>query len=853
MRHERHNSLHRMSRTTNEPQGGATLKNLANHADDHSMIARPGRALAATLAGIALWSSSCALNQQFEDEVFTEADVSIRVVDELGNAVADAEVSFGDTTTKSNADGVAVVSIESPVVVTIETDDTLPEPVAVAPRDGNLEVRLWSRNSLEGEERTSLHFGGDVMLGRRYLDPELSTPFVHDADSARRVVADVAPITAAADWTSVNLETVVGDLHPNEALPAKRFLLQSTPLVTEALDEMGVDLVALGNNHLYDWGDAGLDATLQVLDDAAIDHVGAGPTEEDAIRGHLSQVGDRSLGVISVTTVTGDFVNDQLPSGDEPVPADLAESESWQYELRTFGFRSADQDVVVIERQMRIRDVWDIIDEVETSEAFEDFDDIEGLWAAAFDVFPELQDWVARRGHGGPARYERTAVEAEIERLRSAGADFITVQIHGGFQFAEVNSEFIRNAARRAIDAGADAVVAHHPHVLQGVEWYDDKLIAYSLGNLVFDQAFLSTFPSAVLRIITEGDRIVEARLLPIIIDRYRPVPVVGDAAQEIVRLLDARTAQPATSARIEELSVGSVLDSRAQNIPFGTAASYPQGEFDRSAAVVFDRNSGLITRERSSQVETIETTDPFGTGLKACALVRTDNLEPGVSVGTDLFDWGDFDRSTAQVRPTRFPVNWLVSKDSERWAYDIGSSGTEFDRAFTLFSDTDTTTTVRVGARMDIDAHRLFDRDGEPLDAPATYEIALDAKRIRGEMPKIRLVSFDFDDTDPTVDPESTRLHEVELDVPVPADGRWHRITIEVPSTLFGSAETGDVPNSTTMLIDTPPALRGELTIDNVMFIEWRGTTASDIATWVEGDLIRSDDSEATIEASGC
>ncbi len=817
------------------------------------MTSRPGRALAATLACIVLWSSSCALNQQFEDEVFTEVDVSIRIVDELGNAVADADVTFGDTTTKSNADGVAIVSIESPVVVTIETDDTLPEPVAIAPRDADIEVRLWNRNSVEGSERTSLHFGGDVMLGRRYLDPELSTPFVDDAESARRVVADVAPITAAADWTSVNLETVVGDLHPNDALPAKRFLLQSTPLVTEALDEMGVDLVALGNNHAYDWGQAGLDSTVQILDDASMEHVGAGSTEEDALRGHIAQVGDLAIGSISVTTVTGDFVNDQLPTGDEPVPADLAESESWQYELRTFGFRSDDQELVVTERQMRIREVWDIIDEVETSEAFEDFDDMEGLWAAAFDVFPELQDWVARRGHGGPARYERAAVEEEIGELRSLGADFVAVQIHGGFQFAEVNSEFIRTAARGAIDAGADAVIAHHPHVLQGVEWYEDRLIVYSLGNLVFDQAFLSTFPSAVLRVITEGDRILEARLLPIIIDRYRPVPVVGDAAQEIVRLIDARTAQPATSSRIAELSVASVLDNRAQNIPFGTAASFPQGEFDRSAAVVFDRNSGLITRERVSQIETIDTSNRFGTWLNACALVRTDDLDSGVFVGTDLFDWGDFDRSTAQVRPTRFPVNWLVSKDSERWAYDIGASGTNFDRAFTLFSDTDTTTTVRIGARMDIDAHRLFDRDGQPLDAPATYEIALDAKRIRGETPKIRLVSFDFDDTDPTVDPESTRLHEVELNIPVPDDGRWHRVTIVVPDTLFGSAETGDVPNSTTMLIDTPPALRGELTIDNVMFIEWRGATQSDVATWVEGDIIRAIENEATVETSGC
>lgn len=817
------------------------------------MTVRSRRAFAALLAGVVSWSSACAFNQQFDDEVIAEANVSIRVVDELGAAVTGAEVTIGDRTTQSDADGLAVVSIGSPAVATIRTDSTLPEPVTISPSDGSVDVRLWNRDGADGRRRTSLHFGGDVMLGRRYLDPELSTPFIGDADSARRVVADLAPLVSTADWTSINLETVIGDLDPGDALPAKRFLLQSTPLVTESLDEMGVDLVTLGNNHAYDWGEAGIDSTLEVLDDAGLPHVGAASTEEDAVRGHISEVGNLAVGVISVTTVTGDFVNDQLPAGDEPIPVDLAPSENWQYELRSFGFRSPDQRLIVTERPMRIREVWDIVDEVESSDDFEDFEYIDELWATATEAFPELQDWVARRGHGGAARYERVAVEAEIARLRSVGADFVVVQVHGGFQFAEVNSEFLRNVARRSIDAGADAVIAHHPHVLQGVEWYDDKLIVYSLGNLLFDQAFLSTFPSAVLRVITAGNEVIEARLLPVILDRYRPVPVAGDAAREIIRMIDARTAQPATSGRVEALAVGSVLDDRARNIPFGTAASYPQGEFDRGAAVVFDRNSGLIVKERSTRIETIDTTERFGTRLRPCALVRTDDLDPGVFVGTDLFDWGDFDRSTAELRPKRFPVNWLVSKDSERWAYGTGASGAEFDRAFTLFSDTDTTTTVRIGARMDIDPHRLFDRDGEPLDAPATYEVVLDAKRLRGETPRIRLVSFDFDDTDPTVDPESNRLHEVELSVPVPADGRWHRLSIVVPDSLFAATEAGEVPNAATMLIDTPPALRGELSIDNVMFVEWRGATESDVATWVEGDVVRAIADRATIETSGC
>ena len=48
---------------------------------------------------------------------------------------------------------------------------TVPEPVAIGPRDDELTVRLLDRIGPDGDERVALHFGGDVMLGRRYQEP----------------------------------------------------------------------------------------------------------------------------------------------------------------------------------------------------------------------------------------------------------------------------------------------------------------------------------------------------------------------------------------------------------------------------------------------------------------------------------------------------------------------------------------------------------------------------------------------------------------------------------------------------------------------------------------------------------
>lgn len=65
--------------------------------------------------------------------------------------------------------------------------------------------------------------------------------------------------------------------------------------------------------------------------------------------------------------------------------------------------------------------------------------------------------------------------------------DHVVVFAHWGDEYVGVN-EFQKTWARAFIDAGADAVIGAHPHVVQEVEYYKGKIIAYSLGNFIFDQ-----------------------------------------------------------------------------------------------------------------------------------------------------------------------------------------------------------------------------------------------------------------------------------------------------------------------------------------------------------------------------
>ena len=74
----------------------------------------------------------------------------------------------------------------------------------------------------------------------------------------------------------------------------------------------------------------------------------------------------------------------------------------------------------------------------------------------------------------------------EIVAANRGKADFLAVVMHWGREYDPVPQEKQQDYGRAAIDAGADIVVGHHPHVVQPVERYKDGLIAYSLGNFAF-------------------------------------------------------------------------------------------------------------------------------------------------------------------------------------------------------------------------------------------------------------------------------------------------------------------------------------------------------------------------------
>lgn len=111
-----------------------------------------------------------------------------------------------------------------------------------------------------------------------------------------------------------------------------------------------------------------------------------------------------------------------------------------------------------------------------------------GLWAVA-----ERELNLAGPEQPGAAEFSPQKNLDEIRRMREE-FDFLVVSVHAGHEFTTVPSPRIRSAYRSFIEAGADAVIGHHPHVIQGMERHGNGFIAYSLGNLVFDSPYVSAY-----------------------------------------------------------------------------------------------------------------------------------------------------------------------------------------------------------------------------------------------------------------------------------------------------------------------------------------------------------------------
>lgn len=759
----------------------------------------------------------CAPRASGDEPPLLSATVQVQNAD--GAPVPGATLFFDQQRTEllartSDAQGrIELGGLAGPQTAVVDAPGYMAEPVSIGWGDGE-KPRVITLHPKSNAKRLTMHFGGDAMFGRRYETPTRSTAKipVHDpANGSTRVVRNLRHAFSHADFRTLNLETVIGNLPERDAYPGKRFLLTARPQSLAAVKSLGVDLVTLANNHSRDWLDLGVQSTILALQQAKIPFVGAATTQEAAEAPKIVEVQGTRVAVFSYTTVTGSFVNNKYPDAKAPQPARVAAKDRWMYEPRDWGFESAEWSVPLGPR--RIGEAWRMFKAKERSLSA---DVVAKAWASLDAVYPELQDWVARRGHGGAAMWRTKAATKAIQETR-AKADIVIVQLHAGFQFQAAPSTSVKTRARAAIDAGADLVVAHHPHVLQGFEWYKGKLIAYSLGNFIFDQDFLSTFPSGFLRTVWEGSALIEARFVPTVLVDYEPTPVTDQTARHVLRNVWAKSRLPAAALRDKGGKVKVVLEER-------DAYSAP-------ADLVMEGGTARITVNAPSRAEQMRLEPNSTQPLTKEALVQSDLGRGGaaansVLVGRDLFQYGSFEDEMADDRASG-NLHWNLNPKNAAISYDRAKHGQSFLRV-RKWSGSKSEIMVRPIARVPLLARRFWRAQGDshaPADSLPTYTIQLSARTSKPTPLSLVIDVYHFDDTNPTEDPESKKLERIRLPFRV-KPGAWQDVELELVLQGMGILEKGPNMIMPYIAIGAPSSGTSRVDIDEFRVMEWRDTS---------------------------
>lgn len=166
-----------------------------------------------------------------------------------------------------------------------------------------------------------------------------------------------------------------------------------------------------------------------------------------------------------------------------------------------------------------------------------------------------------------------------IQSLQEQGAQIIIASFHWGIERENIPNEIQVDLAHSAIDHGADLVLGHHPHVLQGIETYKGKNIVYSLGNFCFGgnsgpndmdaMIFQQTFT-------LEDGELTEDNVTNVIpvkisgswaqgVNDYQPTPVEGELGEAIIERVEEYSQGLAEQYGTEAAQINSSLEQEQE------------------------------------------------------------------------------------------------------------------------------------------------------------------------------------------------------------------------------------------------------------------------------------------------
>ncbi len=310
----------------------------------------------------------------------------------------------------------------------VENVETTPSPTPVTPSPSPAPSPTLAPTPTEivrNNEPILLGFAGDVNLD------EDSYPVAKYTEEGKGILGvlskDLVEEMNHVDLMMLNNEFAYSTRGVEET--DKSYTFRADPSRVGILNEMGVDIVSLANNHALDFGPDALLDTFSTLDSAKIAYVGAGENMARAKAPIYFTVGDKTIAFVAASRV----------------------------------------------------------------------------------VF--AMDWYATDTTPGMiGTYDPTLFLESIKEAKE-NADFVVAYVHWGVERNNYPEKYQKVFAQNYIDAGADAVIGCHPHVMQGLEFYKGKPIAYSLGNFWFNKSHKE---SGMIKLYLDPDDTIRVQLLPV-------------------------------------------------------------------------------------------------------------------------------------------------------------------------------------------------------------------------------------------------------------------------------------------------------------------------------------------------
>lgn len=258
----------------------------------------------------------------------------------------------------------------------------------------------------ESMEFISIGFAGDVSLADNWaIMPQYNS---RNKGVYGIVSENMISYMKSLDWLSINSEFAFSSR--GSAMSGKQYTFIAKPSNVSVYNEMGVDMVTLANNHVYDYGKDAFYDTLSTLKNANIPYIGAGVNKNEAESAYYLVINGYKISFLNATR------------------------------------------------------------------------------AEKYIMTPEASD----NSPGVFRCYDPTRLSERIKEEKKI-SDYVVVIVHWGKETYHTLEQVQIDTGKVYIDSGADMVVGHHAHVLQGVEFYNGKLIAYNLGNFIFNSQTVDT------------------------------------------------------------------------------------------------------------------------------------------------------------------------------------------------------------------------------------------------------------------------------------------------------------------------------------------------------------------------